>query len=440
MSTETTRIAAIEDTGDRFFGLPLFALGHIDRADMTANLEVLWERTTGSAPASDANAFIARLVDIIERQNNLSSVDTGEVVESTITMYEGIMNTTLFPGDPVRLFLSTLAAIIAMQNAVSDWTQKQNFLRFATGAYLDGLAALLDVYRLESFPAKTVIRYSLAAPRPVPTIIPQGTRSTADGKIFFATDALKVIPTGVLTVEIPATCLTHGLEGNGLIPGLINRAVDVIAFVKSVENIIESNGGSDTEGDESLRARVRLSPGRTSTAGARLSYLYHALTAHGNIGDVSVVGPDDRNGERKGEVDIFVMLKGGGIPDANGAEISAVESALNQERVRPLTDKVNVHPVYKLDIDYTITWFITAAQGAQYTQIEEQIEAAVKEYETWQTERVGRDINPDRLVELCRAAGAKRVELDGLAFTPLTKNTVAYIDNREIISGGVEGE
>jgi hypothetical protein len=243
MSVDISRLAAIEDHSDRFFGLPYFTMGHIDRADTTANLTAMWERVTGTPTTPAANTFISSIIDIIERQNKLAAVDTGEVVESTIAMYEGIMNTTLFPGDPVRLFLSTLAAIISMQNAVSDWTQKQNFLRYATGSYLDGLAALLDVYRLEPFPAKTVLRYTLPAPRAVPTAIPEGTRATADGRIFFATDNFLLIPAGNTTGEVPATCLINGQEGNGLIPGQINRAVDIIAFVSSVENIIESNGG-----------------------------------------------------------------------------------------------------------------------------------------------------------------------------------------------------
>jgi len=430
-----SRFLKLDDNAERFYNLPYFALGTIDREDTIATFTRLWDDAEG-----DSTAFINALADLVERQNAVASVDVAEVTSSIIAMYEGIQNVVLYPGDPVRLFLASLAAVLSMQNTVSDWTQKQNFLRHATGAYLDALAALLGVYRLEAFPAKTILKYSLKDPLTRPVVVPHGTRATADGRIFFATDALVVIPAGKLSVEVSATCLTFGAEGNGLLPGQINRAVDVVALVSAVVNTEVSAGGSDIEDDESLRNRSRMAPGQFSTAGARLSYIYWALTAHGNISDVSISGPEDRDGERLGEVDVIVMLKGGVIPDIDGPELEAVANVLNGEKIRPLTDKVNVLPVSTFEIDYTVTWFITTEQAVQYTAVEERLRAAVAEYEAWQIERIGRDVNPDRLIQLCLAAGAKRVEIGGMEFTELGRTTVAHINSREIIFGAVESD
>jgi len=429
------RFTKLDDNADRFYNLPLFALGHIDRAEAVATFTRLWERAEG-----DYTVFIEKLTDTIDQQNKLASMDAAEVISSVVSMYEGIQNVVLYPGDPVRLLLSTLAAVISAQNNVIDWTQKQNFLRYATGAYLDALAALLGVYRLEASPAKTRLKYSVKEPITRNVAIPQGTRATVDGKIFFATDSLVVIPAGQLSVEVSATCRTYGAEGNGLLPGQINRAVDVIALAAAVVNVEASEGGSDVEDDESLRNRARMAPGQFSTAGARLSYTYWALTAHGNVADVSISGPEDRGGERLGEVDIIVMLKGGAIPEVDGPELKAVADTLNDEKIRPLTDKVNVLPVNTHDIDYSLTWFITTEQAIQFKIIEERVNAAVAEYEAWQIDRIGRDVNPDRLVQLCLAAGAKRVEFDGLVFTELGRTTVARFNSREVAFGGVEND
>jgi len=430
-----SRFVKLDDNADRFYGLPQFGLGHIDRAETIATFNRLLEEADG-----DSTEFIEALADLVDRQNKLASIDAAEVISSVVSMYEGIQNVVLYPGDPVRLFLSTLAAIISAQNNVIDWTQKQNFIRYATGAYLDALAALLGVYRLEAFPAKTRLKYSVKEPIARPVAIPQGTRATADGKIFFSTDSLVVIPAGQPYVEVSATCMTYGAEGNGLLPGQINRAVDVVALVSAVVNVVASEGGSDVEDDESLRNRARMAPGQFSTAGARLSYVYWALTAHGNIADVSISGPEDRGGERLGEVDVIVMLKGGAIPEVDGVELEAVENVLNGEKIRPLTDKVNVLPVDTVDIEYTVTWFITTEQAIQFTAIKERVNAAVTDYEAWQIERIGRDVNPDRLVQLCLAAGAKRTEIVGLSFTELGRTTVARFNGREIIFGGVESD
>jgi len=430
-----SRFAKFDDNAEEFNNLPYFALGEVNRDALTATLTGMWEASEGSSAG-----FITALVDLIERQNRLASPDPAQVTASVIAMYEGLQGVVLFPGDPVRIFLSTLAAVISMQNAVSDWTQKQNFLQHATGAYLDALGALLGVYRLDASPAKTTLRYTLAAVRHFSLVVPKGTRATADGKIFFATDEMLVIPAGQQYGEVPATCLTYGAEGNGLLRGQITRVVDVVAGVGAVVNTVDSGGGSDIESDDALRNRARMAPGQFSTAGARLSYVYWALTAHGNIFDVSISGPEDRAGERLGEVDVFVMLKNGGIPEEGGAELESVEKVLNADKIRPLTDKVNVLPIKSMDVEYTLTWYITAEQATQFTAVEARIKAAVVNYEIWQVERIGRDINPDRLVQLCLAAGAKRVEIDGIEFTQLGRDTVAHFVDREINFGRVESD
>jgi phage-related baseplate assembly protein len=379
-----------------------------------------------------------------------AQVDTAEVEKSIITVYEGIMNTTLFPGDPVRLFLSTLAAVIAQQNAISDWTGKQNLLRYATGAYLEHLGAFLQVYRLQEFPAKTVLRFSIAAPRPIATVIPAGTRATADGKIFFATDVLTMISAGNLTADVSATCLTMGTIGNGLTgddtEGEVSRIVDPIAFVTGVWNIIPTNGGSNTEDDESLRGRIRMQPESFTTAGSELSYVFWSLTAHADIGDVSVFSPIP------GYVNIFVMLKGGGIPEIGGAPYiavkemfgvsddpsSSVATTASGKRLRPLTDFITIYPVHPYPdiggLDYSVEWFITSEQGPQFAEIEEQMDEAIKQYETWQTERAGRDIVPDKLIALCRGAGAKRVILQTILPTGNTPFEFVSLDPTSVVN------
>jgi phage-related baseplate assembly protein len=363
-------------------------------------------------------------------------VDTAQVESSIITMYEGITNTTLFPGDPVRLFLSTLAAVIAQQNAILDFTAKQNLLRYAIDAYLDHLGAWLSVYRLDAFPAKTILRFTLQEARPFAMAIPADTRATADGKIFFATDDLLTIPAGELSGEVAATCLEPGVIGNGLVAGQINRVVDTTNPPTTVENTQTSNGGSDVEDDDSLRNRIRLNPESYTTAGSELAYVFWALSAHGNIGDVSVISP------LPGMVNVFVMLKGGGVPLIDSAEIYAVAEILNEKKHRPLTDFVAVYPINAAPVDYTVVWYIANSQGTQLTEIAAAIKQAVKDYEAWQTARAGRDIVPDRLIELCRGAGAKRITHNGLEFTNIDRSSVAqFIENPDrIVFGGVESE
>lgn len=51
--------------------------------------------------------------------------------------------------------------------------------------------------------------------------------------------------------------------------------------------------------------------------------------------------------------------------------------------------------------------------------IKANIEKAIEEYRIWQKSKIGRDINPSKLISNCIAAGAKRVEVISPQFVPL---------------------
>ena len=66
----------------------------------------------------------------------------GETETAIITAYEAIAKATLQPGDPVRLFLESLAYVISVQNGLIDLAGKQNLLAYARVEHLDHLAAI----------------------------------------------------------------------------------------------------------------------------------------------------------------------------------------------------------------------------------------------------------------------------------------------------------
>ena len=334
-----------------------------------------------------------------------TSLDTAEVERAIITMYEGIMNVTLFPGDPVRLFLSTLAAIITQQNIGRDYSAKQNLLRYASGVFLDHIGAMLGVNRGEATYARTMVRFTLSAPRGLATAIPRGTRITPDGQLYFATDAVLLIPAGQLTGDILAICQTAGEVGNGQLAGMINKLVDPQPAVYSVANITESQGGSDREDDEAFRYRINISPESFSTAGPELAYVYWALTAHTDIQDVAVTSPIP------GVVNIFVLLRSGGIPEFDGAEVQAVYEVTSARDKRPLTDLVAVFPAVKVELPLKIVWYITPSQQSRQAEIEAAIKRGFADYVRRQREGLGRPYNPDPLIAMAQAAGALRIEI-----------------------------
>lgn len=376
--------------------------------------------------------------------------DTAKVEEAVILIYEKIANTTLYPGDPVRVFLTALAAVIAQRNIILDQTGKLNLLRYATGAYLDAIGEMLDCTRLDATKAVTTVRFSIAEPLDFQLLVPLGTRVTADSKIFFATTAVGVIEPGQAHIDIEAECLTAGPDANGLVAGQINKLVDPLSRTVSVANTTRTSGGADVEEDEAYRDRIHMAPEKFTCAGSELAYVYFAKSARPDISDVVPYSPTP------GVVHIYVLLTNGVIPDPDGPEIADVAAALSPKKVRPLTDHVLVLPPDPVTLDYSVTYYLYTQQAGFVDVLDAGIKEAVANYESWQAGKIGRDINPDELKRGCRAAGAKRIVAEilyrdanddivgrePLEFTKLTENQVISIANygNRVHFGGLEEE
>lgn len=367
--------------------------------------------------------------------NDLNSVqfcetDASAVEAEVITTYEKIAEQKLYPGDPVRLFLESLAYLIVQQRFLIDWSAKQNLLYYADGDHLDHLGALLDTSRLEPSAAKATLRFSISEPLAFPVPIPADIRATPDGKLMFATSELAEIPAGETSVDVVATCATTGARANGYVAGQIDRLVDPVAYVSAVRNVTMSSGGADIETDDNYRERVHLAPERFSVAGPRGAYEYWARTAHQDIVDVACHSP------APGEVKIHPLMQDAEPPSAE--LLQAVHEICDDERIRPLTDRVEVLPPEVVPYDLSITWYLSRENAALASTVQAAVAKAVAAFTLWQRSSLGRDINPSQLVARIMEAGAKRVDVASPAFQVLDAWQVGVAQSVTVTYGGVE--
>jgi hypothetical protein len=108
-----------------------------------------------------------------------ADLDIGSVESSVLTAYERIAETTLYPGDPVRLFLESLAYVIAVQNQVIDLAGRQNLLAYASVSHLDHIGMMVGTSRLGQGRARCIQRNALSGPLPFDVGVPAGTRVPA---------------------------------------------------------------------------------------------------------------------------------------------------------------------------------------------------------------------------------------------------------------------
>ena len=367
---------------------------------------------------------------------NFAEKDAAVIEAEVISRFEEKMNRQLYPGDPWRQTLLTFVYWLSMLRNNIDFAGKQNLLKYSQEGFLQHLGAWLGVTLLEPASATTTLEFTLSIPLPSATIIPRGTRATPGGNIIFATEEDSEIPAGELSMTTPAKCTQAGMIGNGFLPGQINRLVDPFPFNATVQNTTLTQGGSDVEDWEAFRERINLVPESFSTAGPYGAYEYWARTAHPSIIDVRAKTPSP------GVVDVIPLLEGGEIPTQT--ILDAVYAACSPDNRRPLTDHVIVRAPEEVLYGIDITYYIARSDMTVSQTIRDRAEKAVYDFILWQKSKLGRNINPSRLVEMVKGAGVKRVDLDTIlpAFQQLAyfQLGAADMDDVKITFGGIEDD
>ena len=381
------------------------------------------------------------LIKSIKDLPDVSFIDSDSIeamMQRLVTNYEkrykeitGV-TISLAPGDPMRVLLYAVALDLFHIEEYVDRAGKQDLLKYSYGEFLDNLAANRSVTREQPAAARTTLRFTLSEARSHAVGVPAGTKVTNSDGIYFTTDEYVEAPAGSTYVDVEATCTVTGLEGNGFLPGQVNVIVDPLPYIESVSNITTTDGGATLEDDESLAERVYLAPSGYSTSGPKDAYTYWTRTFSINIGSVKPTSPEP------GKVVIYFLMKDGSLP---GTEmINGLEEYLAQNEIRPMTDLVSAAAPTVAEYAIDLTYYVNESDRSSASTIQREVDSAVADYISWQNAEIGRDINPDALIQRIKAAGAKRVEISSPVFTPVGDAQVAQCTGQDVKYGGLEDD
>lgn len=352
--------------------------------------------------------------------------------ENSITAITG--NKYVLPkADKFRIIINSIALILYQNLQCIDRAGKQNTLKYAYGEYLDNKAAEKGVVRKTAKAATVNVKFSLEAARSSSTLIPKGTRVSNDSDIYFETQNSEEIAAGNTDIVISCVCTEAGTLGNNIQIGEITTLVDPVAYISEVVNTTISTGGTDEEDDDSLRERVFLAPSSYTTTGSADAYIYHCKLFSNDIADV--IATSDVG---SAVVNIIVLLKNGVIPEEK--LITQLQEYLNGDSIKTLTDKVVVTAPSVKKYDINLTYYINKSERSKALLIKKNVEKAIDEYILWQNSKIGRDINPDKLIEKIIAAGAKRVAVSSPIYQACNQTEVPQLANKNITYGGIEDD
>ena len=358
--------------------------------------------------------------------------DPQRIINEMVADYETLTGRKLYPADPVRLHILFMADVIMHIGAAMNQKAKMNLCRYAIGPYLDAIGE--DIYQCERLPAAaamTTMRFYISEKQQSAINVATGTEVSI-GDIVFRTTELASIPPGETYADAKAECTTQGEVGNGYLPGQITTLVKPFLYYERCENLTETNGGTDAETDEAYRERMKISLEQFSVAGPEGAYEYWTKKVSTDIADVKI------KSENAGEVDDYVLMKDGEMPSDELKQ--KIEETLSAKVRRPLTDKVIVKEPGTINYNITLKYFISRENEQSEARIKAQIEEAISEYEAWQKEKMGRDLNNSYLQHLLVQAGAKRAEVTEPVYQAVADTEVAICVVKNVIYGGLEDE
>lgn len=380
-------------------------------------------------------------------QHIFVEMDVSALEASLVAMFSEVAGYSPQPGNPERLFLHVLANTLLMAYAKLNYTGNQNLLRFSEGEHLDELVKMFFVReRLPAQAAQCTMKFTISQAQPRSIIIQAGTRCTDQNRsLYWETIGPVEIKAGETEATGTAVCQTPGTAGNGWEPGQISTLVDIYDFYDACENTTRSDGGSDTQTDEELRESARLSMDGYSTAGPYGGYVYRTKQVSTEISDVKPYTPEP------GTVAIVAITKDG--KPASEELKQRILDANNADTARPMTDKVIMEDPEEVEYNINATYYLSYNGPSNVSVLEAAVKAAAEEFQRWQCEEMGRDINPSKLHQLLMETGIKRVVItepefrvlrNGQKIGPVEKDAgvpqLAKIGTVTLTNGGFEDD
>lgn len=353
-----------------------------------------------------------------------------QMVADYCEIYEELTGTVpeLPADDKNRILLGVCALQIFQGFKYIEQTGKMNLLKYASGKYLDNLAALKNIKRGENAKSTVTMRFCKDADFVRNEItIPRLTRvAAANHDIYWTTPDIDVtIPAGRSSIDIDCTCTEDGSFSNGFEYGEITRLIDSVPFLlinSPVINVSTSKGGSDYESDDDLRIRVLNAPSGYSAAGSIDSYRYWIQQLDSQIADVAI-----KQGENDGEITAYILTKSG---MATGEQIAAIQLLIDNADFRPLTDKVTVESATRVMYGVDINYYISRKDANKVTTIRMAIEDAIDNFVANQEKELGKDINPSALIQAVMNAGACRVVVNAPNYTQVGDTDYAFLTHK----------
>lgn len=291
--------------------------------------------------------------------------EVDELYGQMLTVFEEKTGFTMDDTADLAVRLYAAAAQVQTLYAYADWAMNQSFPQTATGTYLEYHAALRGITRKNGTKATGILRFRIDRALEKALPISAGTVCSTAGLVRFVTTQDGQIEAGALYADIPAQAESVGTSGN-VGPETITVLTRAPEGVAGVLNPQAFTGGSGTEDDAALRARVLDSFIRLPNGANAAFYELRALS-------------------HKGVEAAVVIPRMNGIGTV-GVVIAAPEGVPSESLRKEVEDDLNAVREIAVDVtvlapqveEVTVTATIRPKSGVSFEEAKMAAEQAIK--------------------------------------------------------------
>mgnify|MGYP000350848479 CR=1 FL=1 len=271
-------------------------------------------------------------INTLETPKVLQELDYESILQKNIDNFKQLVpDWSPLESDEFKLILEAFSYrelyLLSQFNELS----KAFFLSTSSGSDLDNYASFYNVERLQGSKPYASYEFELSEAMAFDVTVPQGLILTDTNAIYTAKLLDDVVIVAGETKASGTVELQIEIDATETKTEIITTPLPYVSSAKALEFY---DNGSNPESDEELRSRILLSLADTSTAGSIESYESYTYGADERVDDVKVIS------ETAGTVNVYYYSK-----EVDALMQTRIETALNAEDTRPLTDTVVVAPV-----------------------------------------------------------------------------------------------
>lgn len=362
---------------------------------------------------------------------NFIDRDPTTITNEWIKLYEAKTGKTLQSAQIERILIDVASYRETLLRIKIQETAKLNLLNYASLDILKHIGEIVGVPILEAKYSNAKFIFVLDSSQNFDVTIPSGTQiESNDSKYIFETSDTLTIKANGLSVEGSAICTTAGESSNGYAIDSIANLITPLGYVISAKNTTLTSGGQDEESADNYRERIRQAPESFSNAGSEGAYKFHTLSADQSIIDVAVISPSP------GVVEVYPLTASG---NPSNDILKAVQTVLNSDKIRPLTDKVVVKSPEK--IGFKIKAIITLYTNADTDSVLTAIKEKLAEYKNALAIKLGKDVIQTQIISILNNVyGVFKVDLTSPKDIDILEYQWASLDDFEISIGGYVDE